>query len=207
MKTVLGGTFDPVHIGHLRLALELAELLSSPVDLMPCYGAVHKDGVSASPQQRLEMLRLAVRGEPLLGVDAREIARQRPSYTIDSLRELRAEQGGEPVNLVIGSDNLTQLPGWKDAQEYAGLCHLIVVHRPGFEVSDVLPEGFVRAPLDELNASPCGRICCVPIRGLDVASTQVRQCLAAGRSIRYLVTDAVHGYICDNALYFVPSAL
>lgn len=202
MKTILGGTFDPVHIGHLRLALELAERLSAPVNLMPCYGAVHKDGVSASPQQRLDMLQLAINGEPLLGVDAREITRQRPSYTIDSLREIRAEQGIAPVNLVIGSDNLSQLPGWKNAQDYAGLCHLIVVHRPGFPVPDVVPEGFVRATLDELKARPNGCLCLVGIEGLNVSSTQVRQCLAAGLSIRYLVADAVHRYICDNALYF-----
>lgn len=202
MKTVLGGTFDPVHIGHLRLALELAELLSSPVDLMPCYGAVHKDGVSASPQQRLDMLKLAVHGEPLLGVDAREIARQRSSYTIDSLREIRAEQGKSPVNLVIGSDNLTQLSGWKDAQDYAGLCHLIIVHRPGFAVPDTLPHGFVRATLEELKMSPNGGLCLVGIEGLNVSSTQVRQCLASGLSIRYLVTDAVHRYICDNGPHF-----
>ncbi len=210
MKVVFGGTFDPVHVGHLRMALELAQTLqqhdpAARVDLLPCFSAVHKDGVGASAADRVAMLRLALANEPLLALDSREIARGTPSFTIDSLRELRAELPQTPLAWVIGSDNLSAVQRWKDFADYSSLCHLIVLGRPGHlmaQAEGLLRVGFERVEqLPALYEAPCGRLLCLNLNALEVSSSYLRDCLETGRSIRYLVPDAVMHYICDNAVY------
>ncbi|MDX1452366.1 MAG: nicotinate-nucleotide adenylyltransferase [Oleiphilaceae bacterium] len=212
MKAVFGGSFDPVHIGHLRMATELAETLGlDRVMLMPCYAPVHKDGLGATAAQRVAMLELAVADNPLLEIDRREMERAGPSFTYDSLVAMRAESE-EPILLVMGSDTAAGFESWHRAADFHSLCHVIVIERPasvGDFVNDgedtIRPleqQGFSRVEsLKGLQQAPTG--CCLLLRLnlLDVSSTYIRNAVKQKRSIRYLVTDAVARYICDNGLY------
>ena len=130
MKVIFGGTFDPVHIGHLRMANELAETLSvKAVSLMPCYEAVHKQKVGASSEHRLNMLALAIKNDTLLALDDRECRRGEASYTIDSLLELRSELGVESLCLVMGADSANSLSSWLRVGEFSKLTHVVVINR------------------------------------------------------------------------------
>jgi nicotinate-nucleotide adenylyltransferase len=215
MRVIFGGTFDPVHVGHLRMAMELGELLgdafpsaSKPdlVDLLPCYEAVHKSGVAATPEQRKEMLKLSIPPESVLRLDERELRREAPSYTVDTLRELRLELGGEPLVLAMGSDSAISMPSWKEVEVYAQLCHVIVIRRPGdssvFSNDFLCSVGFECASaIEQLNESASGLVFEVELKLLDISSSDIRTRVSEGRSIRYLVSGAVEQYICDNALY------
>ena len=132
MICILGGTFDPVHFGHLRPALEVQEALEIPrVHLVPCRLPPHRDLPQASPQQRLELLQLAVAKEPALAIDTRELDRSGPSYMVDTLASLRAERGQQPLCLALGMDALLGLESWYHWRDIAELCHLVVMQRPG----------------------------------------------------------------------------
>ncbi len=132
MKIFMGGTYDPVHIGHLRMALELGELLLSDVHLLPCFEPVHRGEPGATSAQRLEMLNLATENESALVVDPREILRKGPSYTVDSLRNIREQYGpDESIVLVLGTDAFNGLPNWHQWLEITKLAHIVVLTRPG----------------------------------------------------------------------------
>ena len=136
MKVFMGGTYDPVHIGHLRMALELSELLSADVHLLPCFEPVHRGEPGATSVQRLEMLELATENESALVVDQREILRKGPSYTVDSLRSIREQYGpDESVVLVLGTDAFNGLSDWHQWHEITKLAHIIVLTRPGWVLS------------------------------------------------------------------------
>jgi nicotinate-nucleotide adenylyltransferase len=212
MKVIFGGTFDPVHIGHLRMATELRDALSvDRIDLMPCAQPVHKHDVSASAQQRLDMLRLAICKDVGVDVDVRELQRNTPSYTYDSLRELRDELGDEPLCMVVGTDAAQNLASWYCADQLASLTHVVILRRPDElaheRVESLIEEsmialGFGRArSVDEVRAQPHGLYLGLALSQLDISSTQLRSDVRKGRSIRYLVTDAVNEFICDNELY------
>lgn len=208
MKVVLGGSFDPVHIGHLRLATELAERLGCMVDLMPCNQAVHKAPQAATAAQRRDMLRLAVDDNALLNVDERELNRDSASYTITSLDQIRSEIGAvEPLIFVMGSDSADHFDTWQRAKDFASYAHVIVLRRPDSASSaDWLPRfnslGFRQAEcLSSLNKEPSGLVVELSLSELDISSTTIRECVQQKHSIRYIVTDAVRQYICDNELY------
>lgn len=213
MKVVFGGTFDPVHVGHLRMANALAESLSvENVSMMPCYDAVHKRGVGASSEHRVNMLSLALKNDNLLSLDDRESRRGEASYTIDSLYELRAELGDESLCLVMGSDAANSLSSWSRVKEFSKLTHVVVISRPEAQGITLNQEtiaeklellGFSLAmSLSELKKEvSVGRFVFIDLPLLDISSTYVRNRIKQGLSIRYLVTDAVRAYICDNALY------
>jgi len=212
MRVIFGGTFDPVHIGHLRMANELATALSvAEVSLMPCYQAVHKQGVGASSQHRLNMLALAAERDSAIILDDRENRRTKESYTINSLRELRQEYGSESLCLAMGTDSAQTLPSWFQVEAFSKLAHIIVISRPGTQysqaaehalVSQLETLGFIQTEsLNELKEIPAGKFMLVKLSALDISSTYIRNRIKQGLSIRYLVTDAVRDYICDNALY------
>ena len=194
---IFGGTFTPIHHGHLRLALELRERLGlERVLIVPSAQPPHRAAPEVPPQRRLEWARLAVAGEPGLVVDDREIRRSGLSYTYDTLAGLRAEAGpSRPLVLLLGDDAANQLHTWHRWRELFDLANLIFVERP-YEPPAPAPElaAFLRGrrvPLNALLQNPAGFWSTASIPPLAISSTRIRQLLKAGRSIRGLVPDAV----------------
>ncbi|QXH35260.1 nicotinate-nucleotide adenylyltransferase [Pseudomonas muyukensis] len=204
---ILGGTFDPVHIGHLRSALEVAEFMRlDELRLLPNARPPHRDTPQVSAQDRLAMVRGAVAGVGCLSVDDRELARDKPSYTIDTLESLRAELNThDQLFLVLGWDAFCGLPSWHRWEELLQHCHILVLQRPD---ADVEPPDALRNLLAARSQSdptamsgPAGHISFVWQTPLAVSATQIRQLLASGKSARFLVPDAVLAYIEAHDLY------
>lgn len=208
---VLGGTFDPVHIGHLRSALEVAEVLAlDELRLMPNARPPHRDTPQVSAEDRLAMVRCAVEGVPTLSVDARELQRDTPSYTIETLELMRAEMAAsDQLFLLLGWDAFCGLPSWHRWEELLQHCHILVLQRPD---ADVEPPDALRNLLAARSVSdpqalvgPAGHIAFVWQTPLAVSATQIRQLLASGKSVRFLVPDAVLAYIDAHNLYRAPN--
>lgn len=207
---VLGGTFDPIHIGHLRGALEVAEALAlDELRLIPSARPPHRDAPQVSARQRLDMVALAARGVAPLQVDDRELRRDRPSYSIDTLESLRAELAADDrLFLLLGWDAFCGLPGWHRWEELLEHCHIIVLQRPDADseppetLRDLLAARSVGDPgaIDQVS----GQIAFVWQTPLAVSATQIRRTLGEGRSVRFLVPDAVLDYIQAHDLYRVP---
>lgn len=189
---IFGGTFDPVHLGHLSVAWEASELLDADVCLLPDSIPPHRPPPIASAAQRVAMLRAALQGQSRLRLDTRELARSGPSYTVDTLRELRAEHGPRPLVLLIGADAFAHLATWHRWHELFALAHLGVLSRPG--VTAALPaelerEVAGRAVSDPavLRDSPAGKVIRLAVTPLEISATRIRDLLAAGRDPRYLL--------------------
>lgn len=205
---VFGGTFDPVHYGHLRSALELVERLDlQQLRLMPCAVPPHRELPACGAAHRASMVELAVAGEPRLACDRRELQREGTSYTIDSLVGLRRELGeGHSLCLVMGCDAVGGLAGWHRWRELLDWAHVVVIARPGWylpaagPVADWLGRHRMANPLG-LRQSANGGILVEELRPLAISSTEIRQLLAAGRSPRYLLPQAVLDYIQSHNLY------
>lgn len=184
---VFGGTFDPPHLGHLVACSDAAQALGlSRVLWVPA--AVHPlklASVQAPPGARLEMARAAVEGDPRFEVDALELERTGPSYTVDTLRELQARHPEAELYFLTGADNLRDLPRWKEPAQVARLARLVVVSRQGEGVPPGLPYPAVA----------------VPVTRVDVSSTEVRRRVRAGETIRYLVPEPVRAVIERRGLY------
>ena len=204
---VLGGTFDPVHIGHLRGALEVAETLGlDEVRLVPNFRPPHRETPNSSAQDRLAMVRLAVQDLPPLTVDSRELERDKPSYTLDTLVSLRDEvESDDQIFLIVGWDAFCGLPGWHRWEELLQHCHILVMQRPDADseapeaLRDLLAARSVSDPLTLAGSN--GQIAFVWQAPLEVSATRIRQFLASGRSVRFLVPDAVLAYINAHGLY------
>jgi nicotinate-nucleotide adenylyltransferase len=194
---ILGGTFDPVHIGHLRVALEASETLSAPVRLMPAHVPPHRPAPVASAAQRVAMLRAALTGQDRLQLDTRELDRAEPSYTVDTLRTMRAEFGASrPLILLLGADAFAGLPTWNLWRELFDRAHIAVMTRPGHDASlpaNLETEAIARraAAVAELRATPSGKILEFPVTPLEVSASAVRALLSAGCDPRWLVPDAL----------------
>jgi len=194
------------------MATELAtELDVGQVYLMPCFEAVHKKEVGASAGHRLNMLNLSLSGRGSLSVDIREIERGKPSYTIDSLKDIRKEVGDESLCIVMGTDSAKSLSFWKGVAEFATLTNIIVIRRSTDEPLEInsitcddslLALGFHQAEsITDLKQSCAGKFFRLDLSELDISSTAIRESVQQKKSVRYLVTDAVNEYICDNTLY------
>lgn len=189
---IFGGTFDPIHIGHLTVAWEAAELLDAEVRLMPASVPPHRPPPLASPAERVAMLRAALAGQSRLTLDARELQRVGPSYTIDTLHELRAEQGSRPLVLLLGADAFAGLPGWHRWRELFDFAHVGVLSRPGVEAAwpDALVQEVAARRVEEvaaLRAEPCGKLIELAVTPLEISATRIRELLAVGRDPRYLL--------------------
>lgn len=204
---ILGGTFDPIHNGHLRPALELLETLQlTEIRLIPCRIPAHRGAPAITAAQRLELVRLAVAGQAGFIADDRELRRAGPSYMVDTLASLRAEVGTVALCLIVGADAFRELHTWSRWQHLSELAHIVVMQRPG--VTEPLPPilaEFVAPRLMEspsaLQAQPAGGILFQPVTQLAISATQIRGLLARGQSPRYLLPDAVLAYIYDWGLY------
>lgn len=204
---IFGGTFDPVHFGHLRAAEESRERLGlDRLVLLPAGDPPHREQTFAPAAERLEMLRCAVREHPQFEVDDREVRRGGASYMADTLGDLRNAHGEVPLLLVIGQDSANGLHRWHRWQALFGLAHVVVMTRPGArhdyerELARELAERTVddRAPL---LAEPAGRVLYLPVTQLAISSTGIRELIAAGRSPRFLLPDPVLEYIEKHGLY------
>lgn len=204
---IFGGTFDPIHIGHLRLALELKQQLAlDEMHLLPCYLPPHRAAPGASSKQRVDMLQLALQNCSELQVDARELQRDKPSYTLDTLMELRAEVGAQTsLSLCMGMDSFCTLDTWYEWQQLIRLAHIVVVERLGYELPTIGPVAeLVRrhgADVTALKTAAMGAVVIVAPRLLPVSATEIRAQLTAGQSPQFLLPDAVLNYIHAQQLY------
>jgi nicotinate-nucleotide adenylyltransferase len=209
---ILGGTFDPVHFGHLRLAEEMLELARLEcIRFMPAGTPPNRDRPKASGRHRGEMVRLAIAEQTSFVLDEREIGRTTPCYTVDTLREMRPELGTvQPLCLLMGGDAFLQLHSWHEWEALFDLAHIVVGSRPGFTLeeriqgsNEKLRAQYQRrlCAVDALAESPSGGIVELRIPKLEISATLIRSRVAEGRSIRYLLPSAVSEYIYQHNLY------
>jgi nicotinate-nucleotide adenylyltransferase len=198
MIGIFGGAFDPVHFGHLRIAVEVRETLGlEAVHLLPLNVAVHREQPAADGALRFRMLQAAVAKAPGLIADDRELKRPGGSYTVDTLTQFRAELGpAVPLCLLVGGDAFNGFFEWHRPRDILGLAHLAVMRRPGSvlprdpDLREELERRRTASPAD-LQAAPAGRIWLQLVTQLDISSTRIRRTIAAGRSARFLLPDAV----------------
>lgn len=204
---VFGGTFNPIHFGHLRSAMELLEGLGlAQLRFMPASVPPHREAPSVAAEDRAAMVERAIAQEPRFACDRRELQRAGPSYTVDSLEELRAELGREQsLCLVMGCDALLGLPSWHRWSELPNLAHLVIMARPGWALPT---EGTLAAWLqdhqgtpEDLHREPAGRVITQTLRPQDISATNIRSLLQLGFSARYLLPESVLAYIAERGLY------
>jgi len=204
---IFGGTFDPIHYGHLRSAFELLQALRlSEVRFIPAGDPPHRDMTIASSAQRLTMVKAAIGQQPGFNVDDREVRRSGPSYSVDTLAELRQEMPERSLCLLVGMDAFLGLPKWHRWRDILSLAHLVVAHRPGWRAPTQGPLGELLVDagtgrVDDLHESKAGRIFIHAVTQLEISSTEVRNLIASGRDPRYLMPDAVCDLIQDSACY------
>lgn len=202
---IMGGTFDPVHFGHLRSALEVCQQLKlDHVRLMPCHVPPHRPQPEAKAAERRLLLELSVKSAAELIVDDRELQREGPSYSVDTLHSLRHEFPDNPLFLIIGSDAFRNLDSWSRWTEILDLAHIVVMQRPG-EPLDLSPE--LQNWLADKLAEPeerallVGKIWVVDVTALAISATDIRAQRDAGQSVQFLVPEAVLTAIEQLGLY------
>ena len=204
---IFGGTFDPIHYGHLRSAFEMLQALRfEQVRFVPCGDPPHRGVTYASAAQRYELVRLAIQGQEGFVADDCELRRDGPSYTVDTLIQLREEFPQRSLGLIVGMDAFLGLPGWHRWDEILGAAHIVVAHRPGWKAPDIgalgeLISDFGTHRVDDLHARTHGSIHIHAVTQLEIASTEIRDLVAAGRDPRFLMPDAVRDSIELSGLY------
>jgi nicotinate-nucleotide adenylyltransferase len=204
---IFGGTFDPVHYGHLRAALEAMEMLHlQDLRLLPAGTPPHRANTFASADHRLAMLKLALSRYPDLQADDREVRRGGSSFMVDTLSEIRGEVGDAPILMMIGQDAANVLDQWHDWHRLFDLAHLVIMRRPaskhiysGALFEQVQPR-LVKSP-GQLQNAPAGLILPLEVTQLAISSTEVRRQINAGLSPRFLLPDPVIDYIHEHGLY------
>ncbi len=203
----LGGTFDPIHFGHLRPALEISDALSlKQLFLMPNHIAPHKSASHCSAKQRSEMVKLGIANQPGIAIDTRELNRHKASYTIDTLKELKALYPTTPICFIMGMDSLVSFDSWHKWQEILNYCHLIISQRPQWHphfnsTVQELVDRCKTTDKQDLHNLQCGKIYFQDTSQLDISSTEIRRLLKDKSSIDYLVPEAVSDYIKKHQLY------
>ena len=210
MLGIYGGTFDPVHYGHLRTALEVKETLGlTELRFLPCRFPPHRGPPGASPQQRLLLLEAALLNNDLgFSIDDRELRREGPSYMVDTLTSLREELGlDQPICLILGLDAFAGLPSWHRWRDVFGLSHLAIMQRPNApnpewsgELADQI-RSRQTADCSDLQGSPHGKIAFLDVTQLAISATKIRQIILDGNSPRYLLPDPVWRMIQSEGLY------
>ena len=205
---ILGGTFDPIHYGHLRPALEMLETLQlAEVRFIPCRIPAHRATPLITAEQRLTLVQRAIADQPGFVADDRELRRDGPSYMVDTLASLRDDLGNDiPLCLILGADAFRGLPSWHRWQQLSELAHIVVMQRPGAlsSLPPVLEEFIALRRIEEviaLRQKPAGSILFQLVTQLHISATQIRALLAHGQSPRYLLPEAALAYIHDRALY------
>jgi nicotinate-nucleotide adenylyltransferase len=204
---IFGGTFDPIHCGHLRTAFELwQELRLEEVRILPAGTPPHRDQLYASAGMRLQMVRAAIQDQPSFVVDDREVRRTGVSYSVDTLTELRQEYPGRSLCLLLGMDAFLGLPHWHRWRELLTLAHIVVAHRPGWHAPTSGPLGQVMVEhgtgsIRDLHEQPAGRVYVHAGTQLEISSTELRALLVAGRDPRYLVPEEVRQIIFETRCY------
>jgi nicotinate-nucleotide adenylyltransferase len=201
---IYGGSFDPVHYGHLRTAVEVQELFSlDELRLMPCYQSPLKPETVTHAIDRVAMLQLAIENQAGFIVDSREINRQGASYMVDSLASLRMDFPDATLLLFIGMDAFNQLENWHCWQQLFDYAHIIVMTRPEIETKRMgyfLYTRLVRT-LDELKTQPAGKLFFQSVTGLDISATKIRRLIAHKANLHFLLPDSVIHYINVHNLY------
>ncbi len=201
MIGIFGGTFDPIHYGHLRTALDVKEGLGlDELRLIPLRDPPHREQPSSSPEQRLEMLQAAVADNTAFMVDERELHRSEKSYTLLTLQSLREELGDVPICLILGQDAFRGFPDWYKPDKILQLAHLVVMQRPGEYGSAIYSERITDDPT-ELSSTPGGMVYMQPVTQLDISGTRIRDMISSGQSPRYLLPDSVLEIIERDGLY------
>lgn len=207
LRICYGGTFDPIHDGHIAVAGFAQNIFDADVYFIPSADPPHRQKPLATAQQRADMLQIAINNQPRFFLDTRELHRIKPSYTVDTLRQLRSEIGhGIPVAWLIGADAFAQLHTWHEWQQLFDLAHFIVAVRPGYsmESPDFSINERLSDSLDELKASPAGRVFSLQCPPQRESASAIRDAFAAGEPPIGL-NPAVQAYILEHGLY--PKAL
>jgi len=204
MIGIYGGTFNPVHYGHLRTALEVKELFElEQLRLIPCRLPPHRNEPDVDGEMRLDMLNLAIEGLPCLITDRRELDREGPSFMVDTLASLRAEYPDQGLILFIGTDAFTGLERWHLWQQLFDYAHIVVMRRPACQMP-IMSEFFrerLCADRRQLQQTQSGRLFFQAVTALDISATAIRELIAADRNPKFLLPDAVLAYIQQHQLY------
>ncbi len=204
---VFGGTFDPIHYGHLRTAFELLQALElEQMRFIPCGDPPHRATPMAPAPVRLAMVRAAIEGQAGFVTDERELRRGGPSYTVDTLTSLREDFSDASLCLVIGMDAFLGLPKWHEWRDILQLAHIVVAHRPGWRAPDMGALGELLAErrtarVRDLHETRAGALYVHAVTQLEISSTEVRALIRAGRDPRFLMPDPVREYILESGCY------
>lgn len=205
---ILGGTFDPIHNGHLNPAIYAANHLGlTQVLLIPAHVPPHKKNTIANVKQRVSMVKLACRDQSLFTLDSRELNRNTPSYSVETLQEIKAEHANYSLYLFIGMDSLLTFTTWFHYQEILTLCHLIVTHRPGYELTsaNLATQNLLKThqvdTAEQLQLKKQGHIYIVQNNTVEISSTELRQKFKHGITCKNLLPQAVLQFIHAHQLY------
>ena len=205
MIGIIGGTFDPIHFGHLRPALEIAQKLAlDELRFIPSATPPHRWKPEASAQQRLEMVQHAIKDTPSFALDDREYLREGASYTVDTLQSIRTEIGEErPLCMILGMDAFKSFTQWHQWEKILTLCHIVISSRPNYDDSPI--DNWMQTHhCDDsalLSQSPAGKLYFCDVTQLDISATNIRQMIKEGVSPRFLTSKNVVEYIQKNAIY------